>query len=86
MAGTERIRLEGWYEYQVRDYRGEPGVAVGLGPQREDKYNFAGLNRPGRPTRNWQVGLGFVYSNRNSKCPRTISTIVTACATSRFGF
>ena len=83
---TERIRLEGYYEYQIRDYRGEPGVALGLGPQREDKYNFLGLNATWTPTRNWQVGLGLVYSNRNSNVPDNDFDDVTALATLRFGF
>ena len=83
---TERIRLETWYEYQVRDYRGEPGVAVGLIQQREDKYNFAGISATWTPTRNWQLGLGLVYSNRSSNAPDNDFDDLTAYASVRFGF
>ena len=83
---TERTRLEGSYEYQIRDYRGEPGVAIGLGPQRKDKYNFFGLNATWTPTRNWQLGLGLVYSTRNSNVPFNDFNDLTALGTVRFGF
>lgn len=83
---TERIRLETWYEYQVRDYRGEPGVAVGLIQEREDKYNFVGISATWTPTRNWQLGLGLVYSNRSSNRPDNDFDDLTAYASVRFGF
>jgi hypothetical protein len=82
---TERIRLEGWYEYQDRDYRGEPGVALGLGPQRNDKYNFVGVNALWTPTRNWQLGLGLVYSNRNSNVPENDFDDLAVFTTLRWG-
>jgi hypothetical protein len=83
---SERVRFEGWYEYQDRDYRGEPGVAIGLGPQRNDKYNFVGANAVWTPGRNWQLGLGLVYSTRNSNLPNNDFNDVTAFATARKGF
>lgn len=83
---TELIRLDASYEYQDRDYRGEPGVAIGLGPQRNDKYNIAGLGALWTPTRNWQLGLRVVYSNRNSNIPFNDFDDVTALATVRWGF
>lgn len=82
---TERIRLEAFYEYQIRDYRGEPGLAI-LGPQREDKYNFVGVNGTWTPTRNWQLGLGLVYSNRNSNIPNNDFDDLTAFLTLKWGF
>lgn len=83
---TPRIRLEAWYEYQNRDYRGEPGVAIGLGPQREDKYNFVGLNATWTPTRNWQLGLGLLYSTRDSNVPNNDFDDLAAFTTLRWGF
>lgn len=83
---TERIRLEGSYEYQLRDYRGEPGVAIGLIQQREDRYNFVGVAATWTPTRNWRLGLGTVYSTRRSNVPDNDFNDLSTYATVRFGF
>jgi exopolysaccharide biosynthesis operon protein EpsL len=85
-AVTERVRLEASYEYQVRDYRGEPGVAIGLLPQREDKYNFLGASAVWTPTRNWQLGLGLLYSTRRSNIPDNDFNDLAVSTTVRWGF
>jgi exopolysaccharide biosynthesis operon protein EpsL len=81
-----KVRLGASYQYQVRDYRGEPGVLIGLFEQREDRYNFFGVDATWTPTRNWQVGLGVVYSTRNSNLANNDFDDVTATATVQFGF
>jgi exopolysaccharide biosynthesis operon protein EpsL len=83
---TPRIQLGAFYQYQIRDYRGAPGVAIGLVEEREDRYNYAGLNATWSPTRNWQLGLGVMYSNRDSNVPNNNFDDVTTTATVRFGF
>lgn len=81
-----KLRIAASYEYQLRDYRGEPGVAIGLVQQREDRYNFVGLNASWTPTRNWQIGLGIVYSNRHSTLPNFNFNDVTTTASAQFTF
>ena len=83
---TERIRLEAWYEYEVRDYRGAPGVAAGIIQAPEDKYNFVGLNALWTPTRNWQLGLAVVYSTLSSNAPNNHFDDLSTTLTVRFGF
>ena len=83
---TPRIRLDAWYEYMNRDYEGQPGVAIDLIEQREDRYNYVGLSASWTPTRNWRVGLGVVYSTRSSNRPDRDFDDVTTTATVQFGF
>ena len=83
---TPRIRLEAWYEYLNRDYEGQPGVAIDLIEQREDRYNYAGLSATWTPTRNWRVGLAVQYSNRSSNRPNADFDDITTTATLQFGF
>jgi exopolysaccharide biosynthesis operon protein EpsL len=83
---TPNVRLGASYQYMLRDYRGEPGVAIGLVQQREDRYNFFGANATWTPTRNWQIGLGVVYSTRRSNVPNNNFDDVTTTLTAQFGF
>ena len=83
---TPKFQLGASYQYQVRDYRGEPGVALGLFDQREDRYNFFGANANWTPTRNWQIGFGVVYSTRSSNIPNNDFDDVTTTLTAQFGF
>ncbi len=75
-----KVRLEASYQYQRRDYQGDPGLVSGL-PQREDRLHFAGLGARWQPTRNWLVGLNYVYSTRSSNYPRLDFTANTLSAT-----
>lgn len=83
---TPKFQLGASYQYQIRDYRGEPGVALGLVDQREDRYNFFGANANWTPTRNWQIGFGVVYSTRSSNIPNNDFDDVTTTLTAQFGF
>jgi exopolysaccharide biosynthesis operon protein EpsL len=83
---TPKVKLGAYYQYLLRDYQGEPGVAIGLVQQREDRYNYFGLNAAWLPTRNWQIGIALVYSNRHSNIPNNDFDDVTATATVQFGF
>jgi exopolysaccharide biosynthesis operon protein EpsL len=83
---TPKVKLGAYYQYMLRDYEGEPGVAIGLVQQREDRYNFFGVNATWLPTRNWQIGVAVVYSNRHSNIPNSNFDDVTATATVQFGF
>jgi hypothetical protein len=83
---TPKVRLGVRYEYSLRDYQGEPGVAIGLVQQREDRYNYFGATAAWLPTRNWQIGLAVVYSTRHSNIPNTDFDDLTATATVQFGF
>ena len=37
---TPKVRLGATYQYLIRDYRGEPGVAIGLVEQREGQVQL----------------------------------------------
>lgn len=82
---TRKTRLDAYYQHQRRDYQGDPGFAPGL-PQREDRLNFAGVGARWLPTRNWQVGLNYVYSTRSSNFPSFDFTDNTVTATVQFAW
>jgi exopolysaccharide biosynthesis operon protein EpsL len=82
---SDKVRLDAYYQYQRRDYQGDPGLVSGL-PQREDRLRFAGLGARWQPSRNWQVGLNYVYSTRSSNYPSLDFTDNTLSATVQFAW
>lgn len=80
---TPKVRLDAWYRYERRDYQGDPGLIPGL-PQRDDRYNYLGVGAAWLPTRNWQVGLNYVFSTRSSNFPSADFNDNTVSATVQF--
>ena len=61
-------------------------MAIGLVEQREDRYNYFGVNATWTPTRNWELGLGVVYSKRDSNIPNNDFDDLTTTVTVQFRF
>jgi exopolysaccharide biosynthesis operon protein EpsL len=80
---SPKVRVDAWYQYQRRDYAGDPGLIPGI-PQREDRYNYIGAGATWVPTRNWQIGLNYVYSTRSSNYPQFDFNDNTVGATVQF--
>jgi hypothetical protein len=71
------------HRYERRDYQGDPGLIPGV-PQREDTYNYLGVGATWLPTRNWQVGLSYLFSTRSSNFPLADFNDNTVSATVQF--
>jgi len=63
---TAKVRLDGSYERQRRDYRGDPQFAATGQPREVDLLTLARLSVTYEPARRWRVVAGWQYSTRSS--------------------
>ena len=83
---TSKVRLQANYTYQTRNYEGQPIIIPGVIPERKDRLNYVGGGVIWTPTRNWQLGLNYVYSTRSSNFPGQDFDDNTATATAQFAW
>lgn len=65
-APTSKIILQGKLVYEERDFRGDPGFALQLAPQREDLFRGAKFTAGYTPRRWIQLGAAWELGDRSS--------------------
>jgi len=66
---TPKIVVQGDFNYEKRDFRGDPGIVPPTGPAREDHVRFARASARYSPVRSVELSASYETGNRESNVP-----------------
>lgn len=65
-TATSKLTVSGSYDYAMRDYLGDPGLALGTAAPRSETTTTAGVSASFRPSRTLSLGLNLIHDRRTS--------------------